>query len=489
MGVFNCLSPKIIDTPRGRRKVRCGHCDACRNTKNLSYSTQCELESQSHKYCMFVTLTYADEFIPLVSCFYQNQYTYFYPVSSRLRKHLDSPFFATSHITQFNPRSLSLFRDKFKLRKPYTDYIPVLDKRDVQDFLKRLRYYLSKETNETIRYFAAGEYGPVHFRPHYHLLIWYDKKETFYSMARCISKAWKFGRVDASLSKGKTSSYVASYTNSSSCVSRLHAIKGFRPFVLHSTFLYGQFYQVESKKIYEVEYSDVVDKGYVSYGRYKPVPPIMAFEARYFPKSLNYDQTDHRCHMVCYCLLREAQKIYGERAVSDLAEIIYRDYDGYIYQTIKTLSFDGFVNENTIKSVLYCSRKFLRLCEKYSMSEHSVCCAIEKYYSDKDYYNLKLQLSSQMALSSEWSSENRIFLLFFYDTFILQKNLPDDTPVYPKPVRDYIRSLGFEPNFVTDYFVKLENNPAYCEFADLHHKVAHDMVKHKKLNDLNKIFL
>lgn len=48
---------------------------------------------------------------------------------------------------------------------------PVLGllKRDVQLFLKRLRKLFP---SSTIRYIACGEYGRLHGRPHYHLLIW-----------------------------------------------------------------------------------------------------------------------------------------------------------------------------------------------------------------------------------------------------------------------------------------------------------------------------
>lgn len=57
---------------------------------------------------------------------------------------------------------------------PYTaqtanyDTLPTLNKKDAQDFLKRLRYYYP---DKTIRYYLAGEYGPKTQRPHYHAII------------------------------------------------------------------------------------------------------------------------------------------------------------------------------------------------------------------------------------------------------------------------------------------------------------------------------
>jgi hypothetical protein len=49
-----------------------------------------------------------------------------------------------------------------------------VDKKHVQDFLKRLRQILVRDHNydEKIRYFAAAEYGSHTKLPHYHLILW-----------------------------------------------------------------------------------------------------------------------------------------------------------------------------------------------------------------------------------------------------------------------------------------------------------------------------
>jgi hypothetical protein len=49
-----------------------------------------------------------------------------------------------------------------------------VDKKHVQDFLKRLRQILTRDHDytEKIRYFAAAEYGSHTKLPHYHLILW-----------------------------------------------------------------------------------------------------------------------------------------------------------------------------------------------------------------------------------------------------------------------------------------------------------------------------
>ena len=61
-----CLHPKRIVNPYTNESmvVPCGHCQACTLAKNSRYAFQCDLESYSSKHTLFITLTYANRFIP-----------------------------------------------------------------------------------------------------------------------------------------------------------------------------------------------------------------------------------------------------------------------------------------------------------------------------------------------------------------------------------------------------------------------------------------
>lgn len=57
----------------------------------------------------------------------------------------------------------------------------VVNKKDIQNFIKRLRNFENRKTPKdelaklkgyNLRYIVFSEYGPATFRPHYHLIIW-----------------------------------------------------------------------------------------------------------------------------------------------------------------------------------------------------------------------------------------------------------------------------------------------------------------------------
>lgn len=72
-----------------------------------------------------------------------------------------------------------------------------LCKRDIQLFLKRLRFNLvdaGYDVSYKLRYFACGEYGSRTKRPHYHLILWnFPDMKTLHARLQFVSDAWKNG--------------------------------------------------------------------------------------------------------------------------------------------------------------------------------------------------------------------------------------------------------------------------------------------------------
>lgn len=123
--------------------IKCGQCVACRLERARDWSIRCYHEAQMHEENSFLTLTYSDD-------------------------HLPAP--------------------------------PSVSKKEVQDFLLRLKNALGTRT----RYYACGEYGENLHRPHYHLLLFGrdfpDKR--FFKRSKTGAIIWTSKRLDEIWSKG-----------------------------------------------------------------------------------------------------------------------------------------------------------------------------------------------------------------------------------------------------------------------------------------------
>lgn len=235
MALFNpfckCLNPQRIVNPYTHEcmTVPCGKCKACILAKNSRYAFQCDLESYCSMYTVFVTLTYAPNYLPVATPMYLGDNTDF-----GLLCRYDLVDFETGEslgVFESESSQLELLQQKFNL----CGSISYLRKTDLQLFLKRFRYYVTKRLpKEKVRYYAVGEYGPVHFRPHYHLLLFLNSKEVLQICPEAVSEAWPFGRIDVQVSEGKCSSYVAGYVNSSvfSPTLSLHILRDKEKFII-----------------------------------------------------------------------------------------------------------------------------------------------------------------------------------------------------------------------------------------------------------------
>ena len=126
------------------QEVPCGQCIACRVNRKRDWAIRMSHEAQYHPTVSFITLTYD-----------------------------------------------GCKRD------------PVLSKQDLQNFLKRLRYYYPYK----FRFFACGEYGSQTARPHYHAILFgFDPTHISY-----LYKAWQFGFVTCMPVKKGAFEYVAKY--------------------------------------------------------------------------------------------------------------------------------------------------------------------------------------------------------------------------------------------------------------------------------------
>lgn len=262
-----------------RIAVDCGQCDYCIHKKAQKASMRVKTAGSAFKYSYFVTLTYDNEHVPLMACkvlhsdyddaigisgdvhFGYESHKYI-PVSEyqcdddSMLRHIffeqvqgtvpfdreikeyapvkDNWFLSMAAIRSFIYKTQSVDKTDYPASEQYgrDNLIPFLNYVDVQNYIKRLRKYLYKQLGsyETLHFYAVGEYGPVHFRPHYHILLFTNSKEVAEVLRYCHDKSWKFGRSDFQLARGGASSYVSSYINSLSSAPLLYrSCRAFKP--------------------------------------------------------------------------------------------------------------------------------------------------------------------------------------------------------------------------------------------------------------------
>jgi hypothetical protein len=99
---------------------------------------------------------------------------------------------------------------QFKGLLKYVNY------RGYQLFAKRFRKYLFTKIGsyEKISSYVVSEYSPKTFRPHFHILFFFDSDEVAENIRQAVFQSWRFGRVDTQLARDSAGSYVSGYLNS-----------------------------------------------------------------------------------------------------------------------------------------------------------------------------------------------------------------------------------------------------------------------------------
>lgn len=262
-----------------RIAVDCGQCDYCIHRKAQKASMRVKTAGSAFKHSYFVTLTYDNEHIPLMYCkvlhseyedvlgisgdiHFGDEYHDYIPVSEyqcddnsalrhiffeqvqgtvpydrKIKEYIpvtDNWFLSMDAIRSFIHKTQALDKADYFVSEQYgrDNLIPFLNYVDVQNYIKRLRKYLFKRLGsyESLHFYAVGEYGPVHFRPHFHLLLFTNSDEVAKVLRECHCKSWTFGRSDFQRSAGGSASYVASYVNSLSAAPLLYrSCRAFRP--------------------------------------------------------------------------------------------------------------------------------------------------------------------------------------------------------------------------------------------------------------------
>lgn len=262
---MKCISPKTIYNRYLQQYVTvpCGECAACKILKKNLLCSKVSNECDNYAYNIFFSLTYDNDHIPIVK---RNSNI----VYLRRRKVLSPRYYDynehcykrdTIEVNKYDYLPVSDFNLDTSLSNITSyggidtdnvsngQYLGVLYKKDIQNYLKKLRYEIKKAGfSESLRYFICGEYGGRYFRPHYHGILHTNNESLANWLLQNIIPLWSFSSLSSysqkncsgndgkpKLISGKgVCSYVSKYVSLFDNVSKTKSCSLFRPFYLCS---------------------------------------------------------------------------------------------------------------------------------------------------------------------------------------------------------------------------------------------------------------
>lgn len=528
-----------------RIAVDCGQCDYCIHKRAKKASMRVKTAGSAFKYSYFVTLTYDNVHIPLMSCkvlhseyedvvgisgdiHFGNEHHQYIPVSeyksddNSMLRHIffeqvqgtvpydreikeyvsikDNWFLSMDAIRSFINKTQAVDKTDYPASVQYgrDNLIPFLNYVDVQNYIKRLRKHLFQKLGsyETLHFYAVGEYGPVHFRPHYHLLLFTNSDEVAEVLRYCHNKSWRLGRSDFQRAAGGASSYVASYVNSLCAAPLLYrSCRAFRPksrasigfFEKGCDFIEDEdpYAQIERKIA-----SCVVGRLYNFNGISVLSTPPMSYIRTLLPRfssARNDDSTS--IARILLAVHRTPQRIarfgfvdYKQDSILSLVRVYYQ------YLKVQNILTDDD------KIILHNARCLTRFCncssdvdiESYINKLYRLFLYVSKFFRNWHLPDFGGDLTPYT---------NRIL-------FIIRTGIEYETKKNYESLRDAYNIRSQYPEISDCMFALPQNGQESDVLSDVSRETiqlleqlryrssmfCRDMIKHKKLNDANNIF-
>lgn len=528
-----------------RIAVDCGQCDYCIHKRAQKASMRVKTAGSAFKYSFFVTLTYDNEHIPLFNCkvlhseyedvvgisgdiHFGDEYHKYIPVSEyqcddnsslrhiffeqvqgtvpfdrEIKEYIpvaDNWFLSMDAIRSFIGKTQAVDKTDYPASEQYgrDNLIPFLNYVDVQNYIKRLRKYLFQQLGsyETLHFYAVGEYGPVHFRPHFHLLLFTNSEKVTEVLRYCHSKSWKFGRSDFQRAAGGAASYVASYVNSLSAAPLLYrSCRSFRPksrsslgfFEKGCSFVEDEdpYAQIE-RRIDSVVNGKIYNFNGISVRSTPPMSYIRTLLPRF--SSARNDDSTAIARILC-AVHRTPQRIARFGFIDYKQDSILSLVRTY-YQYLKV----NHILTDDDKIILHASRCLTRFCngssdvdiESYINKLYRLFLYVFKFFrnwhlpsfgSDISVYSNRIRFIIKTGIEYEKKKDYESLR----DSFIVRSANPD--------ISDCMFSLP-QNGCETDVLQSVSSETVQL-LEQLRYRSAtfcRDMIKHKKLNDANNIF-
>lgn len=363
---------------------------------------------------------------------------------------------------------------QFKGLLKYVNY------RDYQLFAKRFRKYLFTKIGfyEKISSYVVSEYSPKTFRPHFHILFFFDSDEVAKNIRQAVFQSWKLGRVDTQLARDSAGSYVSGYLNSLVSLPSIFTDVSFAKNKSRFSKLFGYESFRQTVKTPEQAVERLSERiRFVRNGKPCEFNPPVSYISRLLPRFVPYGSN---FSVETRTVLRSVRGIlrlfrrnepFKKETPTNLSEFIhcytvtlYEKY-GYSYATLpeclrvflaytrseKEIHYFTDSLKNKLSRPFYIYKRFLAC----GLSDDYLISLCDEYMSRQRSLSLAKQLSIQQEMFEREGYSDDLLSLFYI-------NNPQ----------------------------KKVNNRYFQEWKDKNYYEVHYIrVKHKKLNDENNVFM
>ena len=363
---------------------------------------------------------------------------------------------------------------QFKGLLKYVNY------RDYQLFSKRFRKYLFSKIGsyEKISSYVVSEYSPKTFRPHFHILFFFDSDEVAKNIRQAVFQSWRLGRVDTQLARDSAGSYVSGYLNSLVSLPAIFTDVSFTKNKSRFSKLFGYESFRQTVKTPEQAVERLSERiRFVRNGKSCEFNPPLSYISRLLPRFVPYGsnfsvetRTVLRSIRGVLQLFRRNEP-FKKETPTNLSEFIhtyvvtlYERY-GYSYSTLPECLRVFLAYTRSEKEIHYFTDPLKnKLSRPFYIYKHFLACGL----SD-DYF---------ISLCDEYMSRRRSLSLA--KQLILQQEM--------------FEREGYSDDLLSLFYINIPqkkvNNRYFQEWKDKNYYEVHYIrVKHKKLNDENNVFL
>lgn len=363
---------------------------------------------------------------------------------------------------------------QFKGLLKYVNY------RDYQLFAKRFRKYLFTKIGsyEKISLYVVSEYSPRTFRPHFHILFFFDSDEVAKNIRQAVFQSWKLGRVDTQLARDSAGSYVSGYLNSVVSLPSIFTDVSFTKNKSRFSKLFGYESFRKTIEVPEQAVERLSERiRFVRNGKSCEFSPPLSYISRLLPRFVPYSsnfsvetRTVLRSIRGVLQLFRRNEP-FKEETPTNLSEFIHcyivtlYEKHGYCYATLPECLRVFLAYTRTEKEIHYFTDSLKnKLSRPFYIYKRFLACGLSDDYL--------------ISLCDEYMSRQR--------SLSLSKQLSIQQEMF--------ECEGYSDDLLSLFYInkpqKKVNNRYFQEWKDRNYYEVHYIrVKHKKLNDENNVFL